>query len=80
MVCMGLLCCLNLSNTAGAQNSSFEFWPETDIWCRLTPSWRLSAFTPITIYNESKYRPGPETKLKVLNNYSMISHLRTNFD
>ena len=39
-----------------AQGSSIEFWPETDIWYRLSPSWRLSAFIPITKYNESKYR------------------------
>ena len=39
-----------------AQNSSFEFWPETDIWYTLSPSWRLSAFIPVTKYNESKYR------------------------
>lgn len=46
----------NLSHTGIAQNSSFEFWPETDIWYRLTPSWRLSTFIPITKYNESKDR------------------------
>jgi len=39
-----------------AQNFSFEFWPETDIWYRLSPSWRLSAFIPLTKYHESKYR------------------------
>ena len=39
-----------------AQNSSFEFWPETDIWYSINPSWRLSAFIPITKYYESKYR------------------------
>ncbi len=36
-----------------AQNPSFEFWPETDIWYTLSPAWRLSAFVPITKYNES---------------------------
>lgn len=39
-----------------AQNFSFEFWPETDIWYRLSPSWRLSAFIPVTKYHESNYR------------------------
>ena len=39
-----------------AQNSSFEFWPETDIWYSLSPAWRLSAFVPITKYNESGER------------------------
>ena len=37
-------------------NVSYEFWPETDIWYRLNPSWRLSAFLPITKYHESKNR------------------------
>jgi hypothetical protein len=39
-----------------AQNTSFEFWPESDIWYRLSPSWRLSSFIPITKYYESKDR------------------------
>jgi hypothetical protein len=47
---------LGATHSSNAQNSSLEFWPETDIWYRLSPSWRLSAFIPITKYNESKYR------------------------
>jgi hypothetical protein len=43
------------ANICKAQ-TSLEFWPETDIWYRLSPSWRFSAFIPITKYNESKYR------------------------
>jgi hypothetical protein len=43
-------------NTCSAQSSSFEFWPETDVWYRLSPAWRLSCFIPFTKYNESKYR------------------------
>jgi hypothetical protein len=39
-----------------AQNTSIEFWPETDMWYRLSPSWRLSVFAPITKYNETQYR------------------------
>jgi hypothetical protein len=39
-----------------AQNTSFEFWPETDIWYRLNPAWRLSSFISITKYNESMSR------------------------
>jgi hypothetical protein len=44
------------TNFSLAQNSSFEFWPETDIWYKLNPNWRLTAFIPITKYNESKNR------------------------
>jgi len=56
LFCLGL--CINVTavHTCLAQNSSFEFWPETDIWYRLTPSWRLSSFISITKYNESKDR------------------------
>lgn len=39
-----------------AQNSSLEFWPETDIWYRLNSSLRLSSFIAITKYYESKNR------------------------
>ncbi len=42
--------------SAIAQNTSVEFWPETDIWYKINSAWRLSAFIPITKYNESKYR------------------------
>jgi hypothetical protein len=45
-----------MSNSTMAQETSTEFWPETDIWYRLNHSWRLSAFIPITKYNESKDR------------------------
>lgn len=38
------------------QNSSLEFWPETDIWYRLNSAWRLSSFIPLTKYNESESR------------------------
>ena len=47
---------LGVSHSANSQNTSLEFWPETDIWYRLSPSFRLSAFVPITKYNESKFR------------------------
>ncbi len=47
---------LGTAITSTAQTSSFEFWPETDIWYKINSSWRLSAFVPITKYNESKYR------------------------
>jgi len=47
---------LSASITSSAQNTSVEFWPETDIWYRLNPSWRLSAFMPFTKYHESATR------------------------
>jgi hypothetical protein len=55
---LGLVLFLNLVAVCSlvAQNTSNEFWPETDIWYTLSPSWRLSLFVPITKYNESKHR------------------------
>jgi hypothetical protein len=53
---LGILLCVGTINICTAQNSSFEFWPETDIWYRLNSSWRLSSFIPITKYNESESR------------------------
>lgn len=50
---LGILFCTCTINICIAQNSSIELWPETDIWYRLNPSWRLSSFIPITKYNES---------------------------
>jgi hypothetical protein len=55
-ICLGILTCLAFAKPCNAQNASFEFWPETDIWYKLSPSWRLSSFIPITKYNESKSR------------------------
>lgn len=53
---MGLFFCIGFIQIGRAQNASLEFWPETDIWYRLSPSWRLSTFVPITKYNESTFR------------------------
>ncbi len=53
-----LVLCVLVSSASNsyAQDSSFELWPETDIWYRINPSWRLSAFIPITKYHESQNR------------------------
>jgi Protein of unknown function (DUF2490) len=56
LICLGLFLSFGAINNSHAQNTSFEFWPEADIWYRLNPSWRLSAFIPITKYYESKER------------------------
>ena len=56
LVCLVLFMNLGAQHSCVAQNSSLEFWPETDIWYRLNPSWRLSAFVPITKYSESYSR------------------------
>jgi hypothetical protein len=56
LFCTMLLIGLISTGSSIAQNATYEFWPETDIWFRLSPSWRLSAFVPVTKYYESKYR------------------------
>jgi hypothetical protein len=56
LICLGLFLNFGAGNIINAQNTSFEFWPEADIWYRLNSSWRLSAFIPVTKYYESKER------------------------
>jgi hypothetical protein len=47
---------LSTAECCFSQNSTFEIWPESDIWYRLSPSWRLSSFIALTKYYESKSR------------------------
>jgi hypothetical protein len=56
VVCLLLFLSLGATPVCVAQNSSFEFWPETDIWYRLNSSWRLSTFVPVTKYSVSESR------------------------
>jgi hypothetical protein len=56
LVCLLFFLSLAETTLCLAQNTSAEFWPETDIWYRLNPSWRLSSFIPITKYNENDSR------------------------
>lgn len=51
-----LLLMLNTDNSSIAQHSAIEFWPEMDLWFRLNPSFRFSAFIPVTKYHESQTR------------------------
>jgi Protein of unknown function (DUF2490) len=50
--------CLGATGAAGQEETSVEFWPETDIWLRLSPAWRLSMFLPISKNIETAYREG----------------------
>jgi hypothetical protein len=45
---------------ASAQQSSYskEFWPEIDVWLRVSPSWRFSVYVPLSTNMETKYREG----------------------
>lgn len=54
----GFVVMLLALGTAGAQESSQEFWPEADIWLRLSPAWRLSTFIALSRNIETNYREG----------------------
>ena len=41
-----------------AATSSVEFWPETDVWLRLSPAWRFSTFIALSKNVDTKYREG----------------------
>ena len=45
-------------NSVVAQETVKEFWPEIDVWLRLSPQWRFSLFVPISKNIETKYREG----------------------
>lgn len=51
-----LACCS--PQKAHSQENTVEFWPEVDLWLRVSPSWRFSVFVPISSNLETKYREG----------------------
>ena len=57
-ICFGVMVWLLAVGTAGADDTSREFWPEIDTWWRLSPAWRLSLFVPISRNVETDYREG----------------------
>jgi hypothetical protein len=59
LVCLALLVWLGAAGAASGQDeTSKEFWPENDTWLRLTPAWRLSAWTALSKNIENDYREG----------------------
>lgn len=49
------------------QESSQEFWPEIDIWWKVSPQWRFSVFVPFSKNIDTQYREG---NLVFLGDYS----------
>jgi hypothetical protein len=48
---------ISVNRDLSAQSTfSYEFWPEADIWYKVTPGLRLSSFTSLTRYLESDTR------------------------
>ena len=57
-VCLAFILGLMVTRTAFAEESSHEFWPEADIWWRLSPAWRLATFVSLSKNIETEYREG----------------------
>ncbi len=57
IVCLTLMVCF-VTTAAAAEEMSREFWPETDLWLRLSPAWRLSSFIALSNNVETHYREG----------------------
>jgi len=62
-LCLALCAWIGAAGAAFAQEpppptSSTEFWPETDIWWRLSPAWRLSSYIALSKNIETNYREG----------------------
>lgn len=57
-ICIVLMLLFGATGTAVAGETSIEFWPEIDAWLRLSPTWRVSMFVPISKNIETAYREG----------------------
>jgi hypothetical protein len=53
-----ILFSINSANIISAQETSKEFWPEIDIWYKVTPAWRFSIYLPLSKNIETNYREG----------------------
>ncbi len=42
----------------GDGDPTLEFWPELDMWLRISPQWRFSVFVPVARNIETSYREG----------------------
>lgn len=58
LVFVALMVWLVATGATVAEEPSQEFWPETDLWLRLLPTWRLSMFLPLSKNIETDYREG----------------------
>jgi hypothetical protein len=58
LVFLAITVWLGAAGAAFAGDPSYEFWPEVDLWLRLSPAWRLSMFVPLSKNIETDYREG----------------------
>jgi hypothetical protein len=57
-ICLAVMFWPAVTGTVAADEPSREFWPEVDLWLRLSPQWRLSMFVAISRNIETAYREG----------------------
>ena len=50
--------CLAVPSRALAGGSTWEYWPEIDLWARLTPQFRLSSMIAVSRNIETQHREG----------------------
>jgi len=55
---LALAGCLALPGRALAGGTTGEYWPEIDLWARLTPQFRLSSMMAVSRNVETQYREG----------------------
>ena len=58
LVCLAVIIWLVMTGSARSDETSYEIWPEIDLWLRLSPEWRLSMFVPFSENLETHYREG----------------------
>jgi hypothetical protein len=58
LFCLALTVWLGATGAAIADEPLYEFWPEIDLWWRLSPAWRLSMFVPLSHNIETDYAEG----------------------
>jgi hypothetical protein len=58
LFCLALMIWLGATGAAIADEPSYEFWPEIDLWLRLSPEWRLATYISLSNNIETKYREG----------------------
>ncbi len=56
LTCLALAVGLAAPGAAVAGEQAEEFWPEMDVWLRLSPAWRLSTFMSLSRNIDTAYR------------------------
>jgi hypothetical protein len=57
-IILAILICSEMAHPAVAESPTREFWPEIDVWLRVSSDWRFSMFVPLSRNIETAYREG----------------------